>query len=134
MSVDVERDFAAGARQIGECGNGDGDIVADTAGFDYGLVRMLRQQSSPQMSNHPADIVNRRSQVRDKPLKMDAVGLLFPVLRALNPPGVRFPFYIAVVEVLAGLSVSSPGPLRRLAVDWTNILAAVTSRDEGENQ
>jgi hypothetical protein len=65
---------------------------------------------------------------------MDAVGLWFPVVRALSPPGVRFPFYIAVVEVFTGLSVFSPGPLRRLAVDWTNILAAVTSRDEEENQ
>ena len=63
-----------------------------------------------------------------------AVGILFSVLRAFGPPRVRFPFCIAVMEVLAGLPLSLPRPLRRLAVDWTSVLAVVTSHDEEDNQ
>ena len=43
-------------------------------------------------------------------------------------------FYIVVVEVLAGLPLFLPYPLRSLSVDWTNILMAIASRDDEENR
>ena len=44
---------------------------------------------------------------------------------ALSPPRVRLLLYDAVVEVFAGVSFSSSCPLRRLPVDWTEILSAI---------
>ena len=57
MGVNVQGYFAADGWQIGECWYGDGDVVADAAGFDYGLVGVLGQQSSAEMGDHAADIV-----------------------------------------------------------------------------
>jgi hypothetical protein len=46
----------------------------------------------------------------------------------------RLPFYLVVMEVLAGLPLSLSHPLRWLAVDWANILAAITSGEDERNQ
>ena len=126
MSVDVQRDFAAESRQVGKCWNADGDVVADAASFNHGLVGMLGQQSSAKVRNHAADIVAVRT--------CDGARLLSSIVCAVSPPGMRLPFYIVVMEVLAGLAFSLPYPLRRLSVDWTNILMVVTTCGDEENQ
>jgi hypothetical protein len=42
----------------------------------------------------------------------------------------RLPFYIVVMEVLAGLTLSLSYPLRWLSVDWADILMAIKSCED----
>ena len=72
------------------------------------------------------------SSVRETNLVQES--LLCSLLRAFGPPRMRFPFYIAVMEVLAGLPLSLFRPLRWLSVDWTDILTAITSGNDEEKQ
>jgi hypothetical protein len=43
----------------------------------------------------------------------------------------RLPFYIVVMEVLAGLTLSLSYPLRWLSVDWADILMVIKSCEDG---
>jgi hypothetical protein len=45
-----------------------------------------------------------------------------------------FLFYDAVMKVFAGFPISPPQSFWGLSVDWTNILAAITSRSDKKNQ
>ena len=56
------------------------------------------------------------------------------VLLAVGPPGMGVALDVAVVEVLAGISFSLPDPLRRLAVDGTNILSGLAFAASRESQ
>jgi hypothetical protein len=56
------------------------------------------------------------------------------VLLAVGPPGMGVALDVAVVEVLAGISFSLPDPLRRLAVDGTNILCGLALAASRESQ
>ncbi len=125
MRVDVQRDLAAESRQIGKCWDADSDVVTDAAGFNHGLVGMLGEQPSAKVSNHAPDIVAVRS--------CNGARLLFPIVCAVSPPRMRLSFYLTVMEVLAGLSLSLSYPLRWLSVDWTNILMAIASCEDEEN-
>jgi len=46
----------------------------------------------------------------------------------------RLPFYIVVMEILAGLTLSLSHPLRWLSVNWANILMAIASCEDEHNQ
>ena len=48
----------ARVRQRGEGGDRDGDVIADAAGLDDGLVRMLFEQRAAQMSDHGGERVH----------------------------------------------------------------------------
>ena len=63
VSVDVQRDLAADCGQFGKCRNADDQVISDAASFDDGLVGMLGQQLSAQMSNHrkQSSVVGRQS-------------------------------------------------------------------------
>src|SRR6266567_151782 len=55
--MDVERDFGTNRREIRKRGHGDGDVIADAARVDDGLVGVLGQKLSAQMGNHSQAIV-----------------------------------------------------------------------------
>jgi len=46
----------------------------------------------------------------------------------------RLPFYIVVMEIFAGLTLSLSYPLRWLSVAWANILTAIASCEDEHNQ
>lgn len=52
VSMDAEADFGAGIGEVGEGGDGDGDVVADAAGFDDGLVGVLFNQRAAEKGDH----------------------------------------------------------------------------------
>ena len=52
VRVDAQADLGAGAGQVGEGGDRNGHVIADAAGLDDGLVRMLLDQNAAQQSNH----------------------------------------------------------------------------------
>jgi len=57
MRMNVQGNLGAGRWKLRECRDADGQVVTDPGRFNDGLVGMLSQQLSAQMSNHAPAIV-----------------------------------------------------------------------------